>query len=136
MEPTISVSDVPRRGSSSWYDGTVTITADGQEIGRLTFSVSHDAEIVETLAYSVHRKSDRRQGHAERMLKKVLDEFPKYELRESGAPNDEQGEDEHEPGGDVFLAGLRQKGIPYHISDCLREGPDSCVCPVGGRARK
>lgn len=131
----LAVDEQPKRGSTSWYGGHVTVMVAETCVARLDFYVSHVQEIVESLRFDVYKKSDRRQGHAESMVRKLMSEFPTYVLRESGAPNDEPGSDELEPGGDAFLKGLRAKGIPYHLSRCFRQGPESCVCEVGGRVR-
>ncbi|OZC83855.1 hypothetical protein CH254_23465 [Rhodococcus sp. 06-412-2C] len=130
--------------------GTVGMSLEGEiecfrvdpplKLGRFTFGVFRDIQVVETLQLNNHTERDDHEspdlgGLGMAMFQRLMDHFRGYEFRISG-PLENQTES-----GQHFINAVRNgnvaKGrdpLPYHDNGCFN-GREECVCPLGGRQR-
>lgn len=112
-----------------------------KRVGSITFNLFEEDKIVQThmlnnYGYEETDPTERREGLCMAMFRRLMERYPTYEFRTSGAV------EEMRPGGQHFIKAVRngnkEKGrspLPYHESTCFVSNPDGCECGLGGRVR-
>lgn len=96
----------------------------GEVLGTLTYGIGPGDHVVRSTDYSV-LPEHRRKGVGVALARGLFDTYPDCEVAEGGGSNSSDGTG--------FLAGLRSRGLPYHLWECFLEG--GCCCALEGRRR-